>query len=84
MINSQLLESLTEQFTQLVSGEAKLPGQESVKDQVRVMLQGTFDRLDLISREEFDAQKAVLLRTREKVEQLEQQLAELESRLQDN
>lgn len=83
MINPQLIEGLTEQFTQLVSGETKLPGQDSVKDQVRAMLQGTFDRLDLVSREEFDAQKAVLLRTREKVEQLEAQLIELEKSIRD-
>ncbi|EAR62794.1 accessory factor UbiK family protein [Neptuniibacter caesariensis] len=83
MINPQLIEGLTEQFTQLVSGETKLPGQDSVKDQIRVMLQGTFDRLDLVSREEFDAQKAVLLRTREKVEQLEAQLIELEKSIRD-
>lgn len=83
MINPQLIEGLTEQFTQLVSGETKLLGQDSVKDQIRVMLQGTFDRLDLVSREEFDAQKAVLLRTREKVEQLEAQLIELEKSIRD-
>lgn len=84
MINPQLIEGLTEQFTQILSGETKLPGQESLQQQVKSVLQGTFDRLDLVSREEFDAQKAVLLRTREKVEALENKLAELESSLNDN
>ena len=83
MINSQLIEGLTEQFSQLLSGESKLPGQDSLKDQVRSVLQGTFDRLDIVSREEFDAQKAVLLRTREKVEALEQQLQALDALLKD-
>lgn len=82
MINSQLIEGLTEQFSQMLSGENQLPGQGAMKEQIRVMLQGTFDRLDLVSREEFDAQKAVLLRTREKIEVLEQQLTELEEKLQ--
>ncbi|MGH1430022.1 MAG: accessory factor UbiK family protein [Neptuniibacter sp.] len=84
MINPQLIEGLTEQFTQILSGDTKLPGQESLQQQVKSVLQGTFDRLDLVSREEFDAQKAVLLRTREKVEALENKLAELESSLNDN
>lgn len=84
MINPQLIEGLTEQFTQLLSGDGKLPGQESVQAQVKSILQGTFDRLDLVSRDEFDAQKAVLMRTREKVEALEQTLAELESSLTDS
>ncbi|PIE20393.1 MAG: hypothetical protein CSA61_02340 [Neptuniibacter caesariensis] len=83
MINSSLIEGLTEQFSQMLSGEAKLPGQETLQEQIRVMLQGTFDRLDLVSREEFDAQKAVLQRTREKLELLEQQLIELEQSTRD-
>lgn len=84
MINPQLIEGLTSQFTQLLSGESKVPGKESVQEQVKSILQGTFDRLDLVSREEFDAQKAVLARTREKVEVLEQKLAELESSVSDS
>lgn len=78
MINQQLIDGLSEQFSQLLSGKASLSGQSLVKEQVTSILQGTFDRFDLVSREEFDAQRAVLLRTREKVEQLEEQLAALE------
>ena len=37
----------------------------------RAALQSVFERLDLVTREEFDAQCKVLLRTREKVEALE-------------
>ena len=37
-------------------------------------------KLDLVSREEFDVQAAVLARTREKLGQLEARLAELEKR----
>lgn len=83
MINPQLIEGLSEQFSQLLSGENKLPGQDELQQQVKALLQGTFDRLDIVSREEFDAQKAVLLRTREKVETLEKQVQALEEALQD-
>ena len=44
------------------------------------MLSAFFARLDLVTREEFDIQRQVLLRTREKLEKLEAQLAELEQR----
>jgi len=81
MINQKLIEGLSEQFTQLMAGKAQLPGEEMMKEQVSAILQGTFDRLDLVTRDEFDAQKAVLMRTREKVEQLEQAVAELEDAL---
>ena len=37
-------------------------------------------KLDLVTREEFDVQRAVLLRTREKLETLEKAVAELEAR----
>jgi hypothetical protein len=45
---------------------------------LRALLAGFFSRLDLVTREEFDVQRQVLLRTREKLAQLEAQVAELE------
>ncbi|HUN27762.1 MAG TPA: accessory factor UbiK family protein [Steroidobacteraceae bacterium] len=44
----------------------------------RAVLRGTLGRLDLVTREEFDAQTKVLERTRAKAEALEARLAELE------
>jgi hypothetical protein len=41
-------------------------------------MQAGFQKLDLVSREEFDVQAAVLARTREKLEALEKRLEELE------
>lgn len=41
-------------------------------------IQGVFERLDLVTREEFEAQCGVLLRTREKLEMLEKKLSELD------
>ena len=45
---------------------------------VRALLASAFARLDLVTREEFDAQRAVLERTRAKLTELETRLAELE------
>jgi len=45
---------------------------------LRVLLSGFFNRLDLVTREEYDVQREVLLRTREKLAQLEAKVAELE------
>lgn len=47
----------------------------------RAMLAGVFSKMDLVTREEFDVQAQVLLRTREKLEQLEAQVAALEHKL---
>lgn len=49
----------------------------------RSVLQAGLTRLDLVSRTEFDVQAGVLKRTREKLEQLEQRLAEMEESLQE-
>ncbi len=43
------------------------------------VLQSQLTRLDLVTREEFDVQSAVLRRTREKLAGLEQRLADLEA-----
>ena len=51
-----------------------------IEKNVRAMLASTFARLDLVTREEFDVQSAVLARTREKLAELETKLAELEKR----
>ncbi len=53
---------------------------QDVEKNVRAVLEGTFQRLRLVTREEFEVQQAVLQRTRELVERLERQVAELEDR----
>ena len=45
---------------------------------LRTILASFLARLDLVPREEFDVQRQVLLRTREKLERLEARVAELE------
>ena len=45
------------------------------------LLQSSFERLNLVTREEFDAQRAVLERARITVAELERKVAELEARL---
>lgn len=51
---------------------------EDVQRNMRSALESGLARLDLVTREEFDIQAAVLARTREKVEQLERVVAMLE------
>lgn len=58
-------------------------GLRSVRDDLeknfRSVLHSGLTRLDLVTREEFEVQEAVLLRTREKLEALEARLAKMES-----
>ena len=53
---------------------------EELQASFRAVLRSGLARLDLVTREEFEVQRAVLLRTREKLEALEGTVAELEAR----
>ena len=57
-------------------------GREELQQNFKSVLQSGLARLDLVTREEFDVQRAVLLRTREKLDDLRQQVDALEARLQ--
>ena len=54
-----------------------------IERNVKALLQGALQRLDLVPRAEFDIQAQVLARSREKLETLEARVAELEARLAD-
>lgn len=78
MFNPTQLEAMAKKLADVIPpGFAELP--EEGKKQLQLNLQRTLERLDMVSREEFDIQKAVLAKTRAKLELLEARLAELES-----
>ena len=54
---------------------------EQIDRNAKSLLQSALTRLDVVSREEFDAQTAVLKRTRERLEALEAQIASLDEAL---
>jgi BMFP domain-containing protein YqiC len=54
---------------------------KDVERNMRAMLSQGFSKLDLVTREEFDTQTQVLVRTRTRLEELEQRVAQLEAKL---
>ena len=54
---------------------------EELQENFKAVLQSGLAKRDLVTREEFDVQRAVLLRTREKLEQLQGRVLDLETRL---
>jgi len=72
-----LFDSLTQQANRLFGQDSPLPKAE-IESQFKALLQGALSKLDVVSREEFDAQMAVLARTRARLEALELRLTELE------
>lgn len=62
--------------------DQKLPGMRDLlpKKEIQAAMNSALSRMDLVTREEFDAQAAVLQRTRQRLEQLERKLTELEQK----
>lgn len=54
---------------------------KDIEKNIRGVMNGAFSRLELVTREEFDVQAKVLMRTREKIAALEARIAELEKKL---
>lgn len=81
MINPEIINRIGQQIAGLIPEQAKQTQQE-VEKNIHAILQGAFARLDLVTRDEFSAQTAVLQRTREKLDELETRLNELEASLQ--
>ena len=73
-----LLDTLAGHASRLFSGDSPLPRSE-LEAQFKALLQSAFGKLDLVSRDEFDSQMAVLARTRARLEALEAKLAALEA-----
>ncbi len=47
---------------------------DDVKDNLKILLSDYLRKIDVVTREEFDVQKEVLLKTREKLDDLEEKL----------
>ncbi len=74
------LDALSGHASRLFNGETPIPRNE-FETQFKALLQSGFSKLDLVSREEFDSQMAVLARTRARLEALEAKVAEMEAKL---
>ncbi|ASJ95362.1 MULTISPECIES: ubiquinone biosynthesis accessory factor UbiK [Shewanella] len=80
MINPKKIEEVAKQLSDnLPSGLKQFAGEFEEKS--KQILQNQLMKLDLVSREEFDVQQHVLLKTREKLEALQAQVDALEARL---
>jgi BMFP domain-containing protein YqiC len=80
MLDPKHLDELTQRLSNLIPQGVKNM-QTDIEKNIRSVLQSTFAKMDLVTREEFDVQSAVLTRTRAKLDALEKQVAALEQQL---
>ncbi len=73
-------ETLFKQFTEsLPTGVLEL--HRDLEKNLRMGMEATFKQMNLVTREEFEVQSAVLARTRARLEALEAKVAALESKI---
>lgn len=80
MIDLNHIDELARRLSGLVPPGLR-ESREELQQNFKSVLQAGLSKLDLVTREEFEVQRAVLLRTREKLEQLQRSVAELEAQV---
>lgn len=75
MIPQKIFDELSQKISRVL---ANSPARDLEKN-VRALLGASLNKLELVSREEFDIQAEVLLRTREQLTQMEARLQQLEA-----
>lgn len=75
MFNNDKLNEISNKIKEIVSDSPLADAEKNI----HALLKGVFTKMELVSREEFDVQAGVLRNTREKLNQLEAKLTELES-----
>ncbi|MGY0617799.1 ubiquinone biosynthesis accessory factor UbiK [Lysobacter sp. A378] len=80
MIDLNHIDELARRLSGLVP-ESVRETREELQQNIKSVLQTGLSKLDLVTREEFEVQRAVLLRTREKLEQLQRTVSDLEAQV---
>ena len=80
MIDLAQLDELARRLSSLVPPGLR-EGREELQQNFKSVLQSGLAKLDLVTREEFEVQRAVLLRTREKLDELQRTVSELETQV---
>lgn len=83
MLDPKKLEEIAKNISAAIPPGFKNMAGEA-EGRIKQVLQAQLTKLDFVSREEFDIQSKVLIRTREKLEALESRLAKLEGEVDPN
>ncbi|MBL4765365.1 MAG: accessory factor UbiK family protein [Colwellia sp.] len=83
MLNAKKIEEIAKQVTDAIPSSLKNMA-HNFEDKTKTVLQRKLSQLDVVTREEFDVQTQVLIKTRAKIAELETRLAELEANEESN
>lgn len=80
MIDKSKIQEISDKISKIIENSPI----SDIEENINALLQSTFTKLDLISREEFDVQTQVLKRTRLKLEDLEKKIDALQTKSKKN
>jgi len=80
MFNAKKIEDIAKQVTDAIPPKFKDIAND-IEEKTKVVLQRKLSQLDVVSREEFDVQTQVLIKTRAKLAELEDKVSKLEALL---
>ncbi len=80
MLNAKKIEEIAKQVTDAIPPSLKNIAND-IEDKTKTVLQRKLAQLDVVTREEFDIQTQVLIKTRAKLQDLEAKLADIEVKL---
>ena len=80
MINAKTIEDIAQQVSDAIPLSLKNVAND-LEEKTKVVLQRKLSQLDVVTREEFDVQTQVLIKTRAKLVELEAKFAEIEAKL---
>lgn len=83
MINAKKIEEIAKQITDAIPPSVKNVAND-IEEKTKTVLQRKLSQLDIVTREEFDVQTQVLIKTREKINDLEAKIVQLETLIQNN
>ncbi len=78
-LGSNILDELTRKIDEVLPDDLK-KGRDRLEKNVRAAAESVFQRLDLVTRKEFDAQSEMLAQSQLRVKELEQRVQELEGK----
>lgn len=79
MIDTRFLDEVSRKISSALPDGIKMM-QDDLEKNIKAILQSSFEKMNLVSREEFDVQAALLARTRQKLDEIEKQIARLENK----
>lgn len=72
-MNTNKFKELVDNITEILPKNSQNI-KDDLKDNIKILLDDYLKKMDIVTREEFDVQREVLLKTREKLEELEKKV----------